>query len=147
MRNLFGEEIDAKEDSKIESIENEEVKELVKKTIEFFEDYGVESFINSENELILIPKINAYFRLEDVNSREDFLTKVIAWLCYYGAENHWNNRFSPMMCQYISYICETDFEEEDIDRIYCNVSGSLERSRNYVKSNFDERYLTKCEAR
>ena len=127
----------------VEDIKNEEVKELVKKTIDFFDDYGVDTFINSENELILIPQINTYFRLEDVNSKEDFLTKIIAWVCYYGADNHWNKRFSPMICQYIAYICDTDFEEEDITRIYINVSGSLERSREYVKSNFDERFLTR----
>ena len=127
----------------VEDIKNEEVKELVKKTVAFFDDYGVDTFINIENELILIPQINAYFRLEDVNSKEDFLTKIIAWVCYYGADNHWNKRFSPMICQYIAYICDTDFEEEDITRIYINVSGSLERSREYVKSNFDERFLTR----
>ena len=124
-------------------INNDEVKELVKKTIDFFEEYGVNTFVNDCNELILIPKINAYFRLEDVNSKEDFLTKVIAYLSYYGAKNHWNNRFSPMMCQYISFICDTDFEEEDIDKIYITVANSLKASREYVKSNFDERLLVR----
>lgn len=139
MKNLFGEEVN--NNINFENIKNEEVKELVKKTIKFFDNYGVKTFINGDNELILIPKINAYFRLEDVNSKEVFLTKVIAYLSYYGAENHWDKRFSPMMCQYISYICETDFEEEDIDRIYCNVANSLKLSREYVESNFDERFL------
>ena len=139
MKNLFNEEVN--DYIIFENIKNEEVKELVKKTIEFFDNYGVKTFINDDNELILIPRINAYFRLEDVNSKEDFLTKVIAYLSYYGAENHWNKRFSPMMCQYINYICETDFEEEDIDKIYCTVAHSLKLSREYVESNFDERFL------
>lgn len=127
----------------VEDIENEEVKELVKKTISFFNDYGIKTFINSCNELIFIPQINAYFRLEDVNSKEDFLTKVIAYLTYYGADNHWNKRYSPMMCQYIGYICDVDFEPEDIDRLYVELSSSLARCREYVKSNFDERYAVK----
>lgn len=122
---------------------NEEVKELVEKTIEFFNDYGVKTFVNDDNELILIPRVNAYFRLEDVNTKVDFLTKIIAYVCYYGAGNHWNKRYSPMICQYISYICDTDFDEEDIDKIYCSISHSLKLSREYVKSNFDERFLAK----
>lgn len=128
-----------------DKMRNEEVEELITKTIDFFNDYGIDSFINDDDELILIPRINAYFRLEDVNSKEDFLTKVIAYLSYYGAENHWSKRYSPMMCEYISYICEVDFEEKDIDRIYCNIAHSLEFSRNYVKSNFDERFFKKGE--
>lgn len=37
------------------------------------------SFINSQNELILVPKFNLYFRLEDVNTINDLKAKLIAW--------------------------------------------------------------------
>lgn len=37
------------------------------------------SFINSNNELILVPKTNLYFRLDDVKTDKDLKRKVIAW--------------------------------------------------------------------
>lgn len=55
------------------------------------------SFINSQNELILVPKLNLYFRLEDVNTINDLKAKLIAWvsrsacnLNYYFQE--WRNK-------------------------------------------------------
>ena len=37
------------------------------------------SFINAENELVLVPKTNLYFRLDDVKTKQDLIYKIIAW--------------------------------------------------------------------
>lgn len=37
------------------------------------------SFINAENELILVPETNLYFRLDDVKTKHDLIYKIIAW--------------------------------------------------------------------
>lgn len=38
------------------------------------------SFINRNNEVILIPKFNVYIQLDDVKTNEDFKVKLCEWL-------------------------------------------------------------------
>lgn len=44
------------------------------------------SFINRENELILVPEFNLYFRLEDVENEVDLKAKAVAWLSKYASD-------------------------------------------------------------
>lgn len=37
------------------------------------------AFINEHQELVVCPKTNLYFRIDNVNSKEDFIYKIFAW--------------------------------------------------------------------
>ena len=52
------------------------------KSIEYLEiikPFFPNAFINNSNELILIPKINLYFMLDDVSNMLEFNCKMIEW--------------------------------------------------------------------
>ena len=115
--------------------EKRTVNHLIEETIHYLAEEGVNAFVNRSNELIFIPEINAYFRLEDVKTEEDFLTKVVAYLSYYCAENHYDDKYSPIMARYISYILRKDFTKEDLFNMYKTIANSLDWSRKFVKNN------------
>lgn len=115
--------------------EKRTVEQLIEETINYFAEEEIDAFVNRSNELIFIPEINAYFRLEDVKTEEDFLTKVVAYLSYYCAENHYDDEYSPKMAGYISYILRKDFTKEDLFNMYKTIANSLEWSRKFVKNS------------
>lgn len=102
---------------------------------------SITPFVNSLNEFILIPKYNVYFGLNGLETEEDFLTKVIYRLSYYGAGNHWDKKYSPLVCSYINHMCHTDFTNDEIYAIYGTVGNSMEDSREFVKSGFSRDFL------
>ena len=121
--------------------------EIVSKTMELFRG----SFINSNNELILIPKFNIYFRLDDVNSTSDFKEK----LCEYFSRScccslpyqtdKANKKHHKENCEKFNTICGTDFTADDMDIIYCHLGGGINHQLTYdfVKSNFNLELLNR----
>lgn len=101
------------------------------------------SFVNSLNEFILIPKYNVFFGLNGLETEEDFLTKIIYKLSYYGAGNHWDKRYSPIVCSYINHMCNTNFTYDEIYAIYGTVGNSMDDSREFVRSGFSRDFLNK----
>lgn len=63
---------------------NKDTKDKVQTLMRLFQN----SFINSSNELILVPKFNLYFRLEDVENEVDLKAKAIAWLSRYACNGN-----------------------------------------------------------
>lgn len=122
-----------------------EVEIILKKAFEFKE---FKMFINRLNELIVIPKINAYFRLEDVKSELDFKCKILEWLSYYTAENHWNKYWSPKMIKFINYMLDTNFTKEKMQIIYCSLGNAVNHKLTieFIKNNYDFSILkSNCE--
>ena len=104
-----------------------------------------DSFINGEDELILVPKFNIYFRLEDVETINDLHKKVIAWLsrscakfnCY---SQEWRNaKFEKEFRASINDFLETDFTNIQWDYIYCELGNNVnpELLNKFVESKFD----------
>ena len=104
--------------------EKRTVEQLIEETINYFAEEDSDAFVNRSKELIFIPEINAYFRLEDVKTEDDFLTKVVAYLSYYCAENHYDDEYSPIMAGYISYILRKDFTKEEVNAEITGIVGS-----------------------
>lgn len=124
------------------NIESKEVQKLVEDTIDYFNRYETMKdapFVNELNELIVIPKINAYFCLNNVKTALDFKCKVINYLSFYTASNHWCKRWSIMMCRYINHILKTDFASEQFDEIYSMLGNGIrpELTVRFVKSEYD----------
>lgn len=60
----------------------------IKRLMELFPD----SFINDINELILIPKHNVYFRLDDVETYLDITYKLLAWVSRDATKSQYYNQ-------------------------------------------------------
>ena len=112
--------------------------EEVNKFIEIVKKYSPKSFINNRNELIVEPKNNIYFRLEDVNTNLDLKCKVIAWLsrpsCK-GVSDYWQRRILSILNEFLG----TSFTREDIDIIYTYLGNDCNRKLciKFIESGYD----------
>ena len=100
-------------------------------------------FINNNNELILEPKNNIYFRLEDVNTVLEIKCKMIAWLsrhCYKGLSNHWQKYIRERFNRYFN----TKFEGNDFEAIYGYLGADCNRNLTikFIESNYNLEILT-----
>lgn len=103
------------------------------------------SFINSLNELILVPKTNLYFRLEDVATDKDLKCKVIAWrsraackaMPYYV---HWRNEeYQKSVRDKINAFLGTNFSAEEWLDIYTYLGNDIRRElcEKFIDSGYD----------
>lgn len=93
------------------------------------------SFINENNELILCPRTNLYFRLEDVNSFEDFCYKIVAW-CSRDASKSMpyhtecrNKRYREYVRNNINEFLETNFNEDEWLDIYSEYGNGCNKDK------------------
>jgi len=110
----------------------------IQRLVDITKDISPKSFINSSNELIIVPKINIYFRLEDVKNELDFKCKVIAWLSrpsHKGVSVYWQNGIRKILNQ----LLETNFSKDDMDLIYTYLGNDVNRPlcEKFIQSNYD----------
>lgn len=112
-----------------------EIQLLVNKACSF----GFKTYINNANELIVIPSINSYFRLEDVETELDFKCKILHWLSYDCAPNHWNRYWSPKMIKFINYMLNVDWDKDVLSAIYCRFGNGLnhELCVEFIESGYN----------
>lgn len=103
------------------------------------------SFINQNNELILVPSTNLYFRLEDVNNHEDLVYKIFAWCSRDASKSepyhaHWRSeRYREQVRNNLNTFLGVEFSEEKWSDIYsefgngCNKDKCLEFIRKEIK--------------
>lgn len=107
------------------------------------------SFINQRLELIVHPRTNQYFLLEDCHTGDDVVAKSIEWLSRaaakgqpYDKERN-NQAFREMMQQGLNEFWGTDFTEEDFLKIYQHLVNAVnhEKTMRFVRSGFDMQEL------
>lgn len=96
------------------------------------------SFINRSNEIILEPKNNVYFRLEDVTSELEFKSKVFAWLSRPIAKSL-NRHWSPRVLKSVNELLGTTFTKDDMHLIYNRLGNDINRPLTiaFIESNYD----------
>lgn len=107
------------------------------------------SFINQRLELIVHPRTNQYFLLEDCHTGDDVVAKSVEWLSRAAAkgqpyDKERNNRaFREMMQQGLNEFWGTDFTEEDFLKIYQHLGNAVnhEKTMRFVRSGFDMQEL------
>ena len=107
------------------------------------------SFINQRLELIVHPRTNQYFLLEDCHTGDDVVAKSIEWLSRAAAkgqpyDKERNNRaFREMMQQGLNEFWGTNFTEEDFLKIYQHLGNAVnhEKTMRFVRSGFDMQEL------
>ena len=103
------------------------------------------SFINSNNELIFIPKFNVYTLLDDVETDEDFKVKLCEWLsrdCCCALRYSQQKRLKKYWqdnTNAFNQICGTNFTVEQMNYIYTYLGNGVkhELTRQFVRSGFD----------
>ena len=103
------------------------------------------SFINHNNELILIPRFNVYMGLDDVETDEDFKVKLCEWfsrdcsyaLRYKRAKNL--REYYQVNTDVFNKICKTNFSISDMGIIYTRLGNGInyELAKRFVKNGFD----------
>jgi len=103
------------------------------------------SFINHNNELIMIPKFNVYTLLDNVETEMDFKVN----LCEYFSrdcscalryrqrkrlEEYWQSN-----TYVFNEICNTNFTVKDMDLIYTHLGNGINHNKSieFVKSDFN----------
>ena len=96
------------------------------------------SFINSNNEIILVPKYNEFFLLENVESELIFKCKMFEWLSRPIAKGL-HVRAANNVLGHFNYLLGTKFSREDMYLIYDRLGNSVNRelSIKFVESGYD----------
>ena len=119
----------------------QELQNAVNKLMKLFDG----SFINSHNELILIPKTNLYFRLEDIETLLDLKCKVIAWCSRHACKTpycrvQWRNeKYQAEVRMRINNFLGVDFNADEWMLIYTYLGNDIKRKlcEKFVESGFN----------
>lgn len=115
---------------------NEEIeyKSIVNYALQTFPN----SFINNSNEIILEPRNNVYFRLEDVDTALDFKCKLFAWVSRPIAKGL-NKYWSPKVLKSLNTLLGTKFTKEEMYDIYDRLGNDVNRKLTikFIESNYD----------
>lgn len=115
----------------------------VKELMELFDG----SFINSHYELILTPKTNLYFCLENIETLLDLRCKVVAWCSRhacktlpYSTRCNWRNeKYQTEVREKINKFLKVDFSEEDWMFIYTYLGNDIRRGlcEKFIESGYN----------
>lgn len=112
--------------------------ELIKKFMRIVESHSPNCFINHNFEIIVVPKNNIYFRLEDVETELQLKCKVLAWLsrpsCK-GVSDYWQKRIRAIVNEFLG----TEFTWEEMQEIYTYLGNDCNREKSiqFIESNYD----------
>ena len=103
------------------------------------------SYINHNNEIILIPKFNVYTLLDNVETDEDFKVKMCEWFsrdCCCSlrySQKKRLDRYYQENTEAFNFICGTNFTVGDMEFIYTYLGNGIkhELAKKFVKSGFD----------
>lgn len=119
--------------------------ELLIKLMRIFYD----SFINYNMELIIIPKNNTYFRVDNIKTELDIKRKVLEYCSRsalkampYSSERS-NKKFRTKVLDRINRFLETNFNGDDIELIYVKLGNGINSSlaEEFIKSGYDMEIL------
>lgn len=107
------------------------------------------SFINYNNELILIPKTNLYFRLDDTENDLDIICKLLEWCSRDACKSmpyhqQWrNDKYNNDVLNHINNVLETTFTYKEMDQIYSKLGNCCNHNLtvSFILSNYDMRVL------
>lgn len=108
-----------------------------------------DSFINYNMELIIIPKNNTYFRVDNIKTDIDIKRKVLEYCsrsasCAMPYASEWrNNEFRADILNKINCFLETNFDDSDIELIYEELGNGINSTlaERFIKSGYDMEIL------
>lgn len=96
------------------------------------------SFINHNNEIILEPRNNVYFRLDECETESDFKCKMFAWLSRPIAKRL-NKYWSSKVLNSFNWLLRTNFSKKDMYIIYEMLGNDVNRQLTikFIESGYD----------
>lgn len=95
-------------------------------------------FVNRQNELIINPKRNTYFRLDGVESERDLKANIIEWLSREAAKSiyRWSQLYH---LNGINSFLGTDFSQEEMYEIYTYLGNGVNHAKTlrFIDSGYD----------
>jgi hypothetical protein len=121
------------------------MRDILRKIMHFYPD----AFINRNFEMILVPKSNTYFSLEDCKTELDVKCKLLEYgsRCACKEEPYkrecLNEKFQENNRYYLSCVLDTFFDEEDMYRIYTELGNGINRklTLKFIESGYDTSLL------
>lgn len=112
--------------------------EGIDKMIERTKEAFPKSYIYKENELIIEPKTNIYFRIDNVNNDLEFTCKMIEYLsrpAHKGVSRKWEKHIREGMNRFLS----TNFRVKELITIYTKLGGGVNRTKTklFIESGYD----------
>lgn len=95
------------------------------------------SFINDNNELMLIPKTNTYFLIDGCNDERDLIAKVLMWCSRVMAKgipyrsDLKNKSFRIDRINNLNFYLDTNFTQEDVVLIYQKLGNAINPELTY----------------
>lgn len=110
----------------------------IEEFIEVVKEFFPRVFINGNNELILAPKINIYFRLEDVYTKPQLISKIFSWLtrhAHTGVSDYCGLRVRKIINKYLG----TNFSKKEFELIYSELGNDQnpELCARFIESKYD----------
>ena len=111
-----------------------EIENIVERALKVFP----KSFVYKNNEIILEPKNNVYFRLEDVKTELDFKCKMLAWVSRPIGKSL-NKYWSPKVLKNFNEFMGTQFTKNEMLQIYDRLGNDVNRKLTirFIESNYD----------
>lgn len=111
-----------------------------------------DAIINHNLEFIAdpTPRVNSYFRLDNIETREEAIAKVLEYLSreaykslHYNTEKR-NHQVHDYHLRGINAFCGTAFTEDNIDIIYTHLGNGCNRPKTlkFIRSGYDLTVLT-----
>lgn len=119
----------------IETLDKEiALKSIINQTLQVFP----KSFINNSSEIILEPRNNVFFRLDNVETELDFKCKMFAWLSRPIAKGL-NKYWSPKLLSSFNRLLNTNFTKDEMQTIYDRLGNDVNRQLTikFIESNYD----------
>lgn len=112
--------------------------DAVKKFVKIVSKHSPNMFINSNYELIILPKSNTYVQLYNVENWMDVKCKAVSWLSR-PAHKGLEPKQKIIIRNIFNEILEKDFTEEEIGEIYTKygLSYDYEKIAEFVESGYD----------
>lgn len=110
----------------------------MKKWLDRVLPYFPTAFINEAGELIIEPKNNVYFRLDNVTSRAVFDCKMLEYVSR-PAHNHWTLYWQRWFLRGINSYFGQNWSRENMEKIYTYLGNGINRSlcKRFIGSGFD----------
>lgn len=117
--------------------------EVVKRFMKICTKHSPKCFINDSMELIVVPKNNIYFIVEDVDTELDLQIKVLSWLsrpAIKGISDYYQKRIRNIINEYF----ERHFYLEELEEIYRYLGNDIDREKcmRFIESDFDFNFLS-----
>lgn len=121
--------------NEIEQLNNEiALKSIINQALHVF----LKSFINRNNEIILEPKNNVYFRLDNISTELEFKCKMFAWISRPIAKGL-NKYWGPRVLESFNDLLMTKFTKDEMYEIYDRLGNDVNRELTirFIESNYD----------